>query len=123
MQQQTLQPYVFFNGRCEEAIDFYRGALGAEVVQLLRFKDSPEPSTMPLPPGSESKGMHSGLRFGNSTLLASDGMCTGKPQTEGVSLAYATGSDAEAERVFAALGDGGQVHQPLIPTFFSSRFG
>ena len=119
-----IQPYLMFDGRCEEAIEFYRGAVGAEVVLLLRFKDGPEP-TVPgmIPPGAENKVMHSSFRIGETTLLASDGRCTGKPSFEGISLSLTMPNEAEAERLFAALGVGGQVQMPLTKTFFSPRFG
>jgi PhnB protein len=120
----SIQPYLFFDGRCEEAIEFYRRTLGAEEVMLLRFKDSPEP---PQPggcaPGSDDKVMHASFRIGSSTILASDGRCQGKPRFEGFSLSFTVASEAEAERVFAALSDGGEVQMPLTKTFFSPRFG
>lgn len=119
-----VQPYLFFNGRCEEAFAFYRRALGAEVTALMRFKDSPEPHPPGmLPPGSEHKVMHGALRIGDSTLLASDGHCNGTPSFGGFSLTASVASDAEAERVFAALSEGGSVQMPLAKTFFASRFG
>jgi PhnB protein len=119
-----VQPYLFFDGRCEEAIEFYRKALGAEVAALMRFKDSPEPAQPGMcPPGSENKVMHASFRIGDTTVMASDGRCTGQPSFKGFSLAIAAPSDAEAEKLFAALADGGQVQMPLTKTFFSSRFG
>src|SRR6266404_830955 len=121
---ETVQPYLFFDGRCEEAIEFYRKALGAEVTMLTRFKDSPEP---PQPgmcaPGSGDKIMHASLRIGNTTVLASDGRCNGKPNFDGFSLSFTASNEAEAEKLFASLGDGGQVQMPLAKTFFSPRFG
>jgi PhnB protein len=119
-----VQPYLFFDGRCEEALEFYRKALGAEVATLMRFKDSPEPAQPGMcPPGSENKVMHASFRIGDTTVMASDGHCTGQPSFKGFSLALAASSDAEAEKLFAALADGGQVQMPLTKTFFSSRFG
>ena len=119
-----LQPYLFFDGRCEEAIEFYRQTLGAEVNMMLRFKDNPEPQQPgTLPPGAENKIMHANLRIGESTVLASDGRCTGKPNFQGFSLTLIAKDEAEAERLFAALGQGGQVQMPLTKTFFSPRFG
>jgi PhnB protein len=119
-----VQPYLFFEGRCEEAIEFYRKALGAEVTMLMRFKDSPEP---PAPgmcaPGSENKVMHANLRIGDAAVMVSDGRCGGRPSFQGFSLSLAVPDGAEAERRFAALADGGHVHMPLGKTFFSSRFG
>jgi PhnB protein len=119
-----VQPYLFLDGRCEEAIEFYRKALGAEVEMLMRFKDSPEP---PPPgkaqPGTENKVMHSCLRIGDTRVMASDGYCQGKPNFQGFSLSLTVANAAEADRVFAALGNGGQVQVPLNKTFFSPRFG
>lgn len=118
-----IQPYLFFDGRCEEAIEFYKKAIGAEVTQLMRFKDSPEPNGGMTPANSENKIMHSTLRIGDSVVMASDGSCLGKPKFDGFSLSLVAADDAEAERKFAALGAGGTVHQPLIKTFFATRFG
>lgn len=119
----NIQPYLFFDGRCEEAITFYRDTVGAEVTQLMRFKDGPEPQESCMPPGAGDKIMHASLRIGDSVVMASDGRCAGLPNFHGFSLSLTAANDAEAERLFAALGDGGTVHQPLINTFFASRFG
>jgi PhnB protein len=118
-----------FDGRCEEALEFYKKALGAEVDMLMRFKDAPpggpEPpeDCGPQPPHSEDKVMHASFRVGDSLLMASDCMCTGHPNFQGISLSLSAASVAEAERLFAALGEGGQVQMPLVETFFSPRFG
>jgi PhnB protein len=116
-----LHPYLQFDGRCDEAVAFYREALGAEVVMLVRFRDGPDPGMVP--PGAEDKVMHMRLRIGETTVLASDGRCLGKPSFQGFSLSLTVASDAEAERCFTALANGGQVQMPLAKTFFSSRFG
>ncbi len=116
-----VQPYLMFEGRCEEAVEFYRKALGAEVTRLMRFKESPDPYKCS--PGTENKVMHMSFRIGDTTLLASDGRCTGQPNFQGFSLTLTVPDDAEAERLFASLSDGGQVQMPLAKTFFSSRFG
>ena len=116
-----VHPYLFFDGRCEEAIEFYKKALDAKVATLMRYKDGPEPSMCP--PGSENKVMHASFRIGDTSVMASDGRNTGKPVFQGFSLTIAAKSDAEAEKLFAALGDGGQMQMPLTKTFFSSRFG
>jgi PhnB protein len=119
-----VQPYLFFEGRCEEALEFYRRALGAEVDMLMRFKDSPEPPQPGMhPPGSENKVMHANIRIGDSEIMASDGRCTGKPAFQGFSLSIGVPTEAEADRLFATLADGGQVQMPLARTFFSARFG
>jgi PhnB protein len=119
-----LQPYLFFDGRCEEAVDFYRRALGAEVQGLMRMKDSPDPIPPDMsPPGSENKVMHMSFRIGDTTVMASDGRNQGKPVFQGFSLSLSVPSVAEADRLFAALADGGQVQMPLSKTFFSPRFG
>ncbi len=117
----VVQPYLFFDNRCEEALEFYHKALGAEVTALMRFKDSPEPTGCP--PGSENKVMHASFRIGDTTIMASDGRCSGKPTFDGFSLTISTGSEAEANRLFTALTDGGQVQMPLTKTFFSPAFG
>ena len=119
-----VQPYLFFDGRCEEALDFYRTKLGAEVTALMRFSDAPLPhSPGMVPPGAESKVMHSSFRVGETTVMASDGHCKGKPDFQGFSLSITVKNEPEAERLFAALGDGGQVQVPMSKTFFSPRFG
>ncbi len=119
-----VQSYLFFDGRCDEALEFYRRTLGAEVTMLMRFKDSPEPHDPDMcAPGNESKVMHASFRVGDTELMASDGRCKGSPNFQGFSLALTVPDDAEAERRFAALADGGQVQMPLAKTFWSSRFG
>ncbi|MGQ0446538.1 MAG: VOC family protein [Beijerinckiaceae bacterium] len=116
-----VQPYLFFDGRCEEAVELYRKALGAEVTVLKRFKECPDPGMRA--PGAGDKVMHLSFRIGDTTLMASDGECKGQPGFQGFSLSLTAASDAEAERLFASLAEGGQVRMPLAKTFFSSRFG
>jgi len=118
-----VQPYLFFDGRCEEALEFYKKTLGAEVKALLRFKDNPEPQPGMTPPGAENKVMHANFRIGDTDLLASDGRCLGQPKFQGFSLSLWAKTEAEADKKFAALADGGQVQMPLAKTFFSPRFG
>jgi PhnB protein len=119
-----VQPYLFFDGRCEEALEFYKATLGAEVVMLMRFRDSPDPLPPGMvPPGSEGKVMHASLRVGDTEVLASDGRCLGRPSFQGFSLSLTVPDEAAADRLFAALADGGQVQMPLGKTFFSPRFG
>src|SRR5687768_6017592 len=109
-----VQPYLFFDGRCDEAIEFYTKALGAKVDMLMRYKDSPEAcDPKQLPPGSENKVMHASLRIGDTTVMASDGHCSGKPTFQGFALSISAPSTAEAERLFAALSEGGKVVMPL----------
>ena len=120
----VIQPYLFFNGRCEEAVDFYRKALGAEVEMMMRFKESPEPLKPGMvPPGFENKIMHTSFRVGGTTVMASDGSSADKANFEGFSLAISVANEAEADRVFGALANGGQVRMPLAKTFWSPRFG
>ncbi|MGH6848293.1 MAG: VOC family protein [Methylocella sp.] len=116
-----VQPYLFFEGCCEEAVEFYRKALDAEITMLLRFKESPDPGMCA--PSTLEKVMHMSFRVGDTILLASDGRCTGQRNFQGFSLSLTAADDAEAERLFASLADGGQVQMPLSKTFFSSRFG
>lgn len=119
-----VQPYLFFDGRCEEALEYYRSALGAEVTMLMRYKESPEPQPPGMcPPHSEEKIMHASVRIGETTLMASDGRAQGKPMFQGFSLSLSAANDAEARRLFSALGEGGQVQMPLGKTFFASSFG
>jgi PhnB protein len=119
-----VQPYLNFDGRCEEALEHYRSALGAEVTSLLRFKDSPEPPQRGMvPPGAADKVMHASFRIGETTVMASDCHCGAQPSFEGFSLSLTVANAAEAERRFAALADGGEVKMPLTRTFFASRFG
>jgi PhnB protein len=119
-----VQAYLFFDGRCEEAVEFYKKVLGAKVEMLMRFKESPEPPQPGMvPPGSENKIMHTCFRIGDTAVMASDGGCTGKVRFQGFSLSLSAANEAEADRLFAALGDGGAVQMPLGKTFFSPRFG
>jgi len=118
------RPYLFFDGRCEEAIEFYKKAAGAEVTALLRFKDAPQPHQPGMcPPGAENKVMHSEIRIAGSTVMASDGHCQGKPTFAGFALAILVKTPAEAEKTFKAMSAGGQVQMPLEKTFFSPAFG
>ena len=116
-----VETYLFFNGRCEEAIEFYRRTLGAEEIVMSRFKDSPDPTMCP--PGGGDKIMHASFRIGETMLMASDGRCTDKLDFQGFALSIASPSEAEADRLFAALSSGGQVQMPLTRTFFARRFG
>jgi PhnB protein len=119
-----IQPYLSFNGRCEEAIEFYRKALGATVETMMRFKESPDP--MPpgmLAPGFENKVMHATLRIGGAVLMASDGMAAGALDFKGFSLSIDAADAAGADRMFNALAVGGKVTMPLAKTFWSPYFG
>jgi PhnB protein len=101
-----VQAYLQFDGRCEEALNFYKQALGAEIERLMRFKDAPDQSM--ISPGSADKVMHASFRIGDSHIMASDGYCKGKPSFEGFSLTLLPETVAEAERLFKAIGDGGK---------------
>ena len=116
-----VEPYLFFEGRCDEAIEFYRQAIGAEVTALMRFKESPDPGMCA--PGLEDKVMHAVLRIGNANIMVSDGRCQGAPAFQGFALTLAVTDVAEAERLFAAMVDGGTVMMPLTKTFYSPSFG
>ena len=118
-----LQPYLFFDGRCEEAIEFYKRAIGAEVTALMRFKDSPEQCEQGGAPPPADKVMHASFRIGDTEVMASDGHCAGKPAFQGFSLALTAANPSEAEKLFGKLSDGGQVQMPLGKTFFSPAFG
>ena len=118
-----VTPYLMFNGRCEEALNFYRKALGADVGMLMRFKDSPEPPPPGCGPVDGNKIMHAAFQVGGTTVMASDGMTQGQPKFEGFSLSVNAKDEAEANRMFGALSDGGQVQMPLGKTFFAKSFG
>jgi PhnB protein len=119
-----LQPYLFFDGRCEEAIEFYKKALGAEVETLMRFKESPDkPPPGTVPPGSEDKVMHASLSVGDAVLMMSDGNCGGDTKFNGFSLSLTVADEATARRMFDALAEGGRVEMPLGKTFWSPCFG
>jgi len=123
MKLSLIQPYLFFGGRCEEALAFYVAALGAKMGMLMRYQDSPEPPPPGmLPPGFERKVMHAAFTIGASTIMCSDGCETGQ-KFQGFTLSLATPTPAEAERAFAALADGGKVTMPLGKTFWSPCFG
>lgn len=116
-----VQPYLFFDGRCDEALQFYKKALGANVTVLMRWKDSPDKSMAT--PSNADKVMHAQFQIGDATVMASDGRNTGHPTFQGFALTILANSEADADKMFAALGDGGQVQMPLGKTFFSPRFG
>jgi PhnB protein len=120
---QTIQPYLFFNGRCEEAMQFYKKALGAEVLFAMRYKECPEPKPGMVPAGFENKIMHTTFQVGPNTLMASDACSEDKVSYEGFSLSISVGTEAEADRAFNALAEGGKVKMPLMKTFWSPRFG
>ena len=117
-----IEPYLFFEGRTEEALQFYQKALGAKVEMMMRNRESPEPP----PPGMNApaeKIMHSSFLIDGARVMASDGMCSGKPNFQGFSLSVTAASEAEAKRKFNALAEGGKVTLPLGKTFFSPAFG
>jgi len=124
-----IEPYLMFEGRCEEALDFYRSALGAQVNMLMRYKDNPDPAAGPGcaegggPGPTAEMVMHASFTVGDTQLMASDGMGSGKASFQGISLALSPADEAEARRYFNALADGGQVQMPLTKTFFSPAFG
>ncbi|MGB9369781.1 MAG: VOC family protein [Xanthobacteraceae bacterium] len=117
------QIYLFFEGRTDEALEFYKKTLGAEVEMLMRFKDSPEPAREECGPAALDKVMHSCFKLGDQRVMASDGEAKGNPNFQGFALSLAVRDAAEADRVFNALAQGGQVKQPLIESFFSPKFG
>jgi PhnB protein len=119
-----IEPYLFFDGRCDEALAFYKSAVGAEVTMLMRYSQSPEPAPPGmLPPGSENKVMHASMKIGDATVMAADGCNGGSPKFDGFSLTYNAAGEAEADRAFAALSEGGTVTMPLGKTFFAPKFG
>ena len=120
----NVQPYLFFDGKCEEALEFYNSAIGAKVDMLMRFSEAPEkPPEGTMPTASENKIMHAAFKVGDTQIMASDGHCAGKPSFQGFGLTLNAANDAEAATLFDAVGKGGQVQQPLTRTFFASSFG
>ena len=118
-----IQPYLFFDGRCQEALDYYVSALGAKVGMAMKFKDSPEPPDQKMAQVSGDNIMHASFRIGDSVIMASDGFGKGKPVFQGVSLSLTVNSVAEADRYFSALAKGGTIQQALTKTFFAPSFG
>ena len=116
-----VQPYLDFNGRCDEALEFYKKAIGAKVGMLMRFKDTPD--KFMISPGSENKVMHAQLQVGDTIVMASDGRNSGKPNFQGIMLSISANTEAEADKIFNGLAEGGQVQMPLGKTFFAPRFG
>ena len=116
-----VQPYLFFDGRCDEAIEFYKKAIGAKVGMLMRWKDSPDKSMCTA--SNADKVMHAQFEIGDTKVLASDGRNSGQPKFDGFALTIAANTEAEADKMFGALGEGGQVTMPMAKTFFSPRFG
>jgi PhnB protein len=116
-----VQAYLFFNGRCEEALEFYRSALGAQVEMFSRFKDAPEPGMAQ--PGMENKVMHASFRVGETLVMASDGRGGGQLRLEGFSLAITVPDEEKADKIFDALADGGKITMPLEKTFWAPKFG
>ena len=117
-----VQSYISFGGRCEEALEFYKKSIGAEVTGLMRWKENPDPN-MKLPPGHEEKIMNAAFRIGETQLMADDGMGDKAAEFKGMTLVIEVADDFEAKRVFTALGDGGNVTMPLAKTFWTSSFG
>jgi PhnB protein len=116
-----IQPYLSFEGRADEAIEFYKKAIGAKVDMLMRFKEAPDQSMVT--PESKDKVMHAALHAGDTQLLMSDGRCTGSANFSGIALALSVQTEADAGRIFNALAEGGKVNMPLAKTFFSPKFG
>lgn len=119
----TIQPYLFFNGRCEEALEFYKKTLGANVEMMMRFKENPDAGAAPMMPKDTNKIMHASMRIGDAQVMCSDGMEHDKPNFQGFSLSLTVANEAEADKAFNALAKEGQVQMPIGKTFFSPRFG
>jgi PhnB protein len=123
MKQSIVQPYVFFDGKCEEALEFYKRALGVRVNMLMRYKDSPEAPPPGCGPTDSNKVMHANFSIGETQIMASDGRATGNPKFEGFALSLSLPTPADVDKAFNALANGGKIEMPLAKTFFSERFG
>jgi PhnB protein len=120
----NVQPYLFFEGRAEEALEFYARALGTKPTMVMRYRDAPDsPPPGKLPPGSDDKVMHASFRVGDTEVMMSDGFCSGAPKFAGFALSISATDEADARRKFDAMADGGQVTMPLGATFWSPCFG
>jgi PhnB protein len=119
----NVQPYLSFEGRAQEAIDFYKSALGAKVDVIMLFKDAPPEVQAQMSPQSKDKIMHAAFKIGDTQVMASDGQCSGKASFSGIALTLNAASNAEAEKLFNALAQGGKVNMPMSETFFANRFG
>ena len=119
----NVQPYLSFEGRAQEAIDFYKGALGAKVDMVMHFKDAPPEVQSQMSPASKDKIMHAAFHIGDTQVMASDGQCSGKSQFSGITLTLNATSNGEADKLFNALAQGGKVNMPMSETFFANRFG
>ena len=117
----NVQPYLSFEGRAQEAMDFYKTAIGAKVDVVMLFKDAPPDMQANMP--NKDKVMHSAFKVGDTTIMATDGQCSGKAEFSGITLTIQANSDAEAEKLFNALAQGGKVNMPMSETFFATRFG
>jgi PhnB protein len=122
--KQVVEPYLFFNGNCEQAVEFYKKALGAKVDMMIRYKESPEPPKPGMiPPGFENKIMHTSFKVGETTVMASDGCSSDAARFDGFSLSISVPGEGDVDRIFNALSEGGQVRMPPAKTFWSPRFG
>jgi PhnB protein len=119
----NIEPYLSFEGKAQEAIDFYKSAVGAQVKMVMHFKDAPPEMQAQMSPGTGDKVMHACIKIGDSDVLLSDGRCGGTANFSGITLTLNASSTGEAEKLFAALGKGGQVSMPMAETFFATRFG
>ena len=119
----NVQPYLSFEGLAQEAIDFYKGALGAKVDMIMRFKEAPPEMQTQMSPDSKDKIMHAAFKIGDTQVMASDGRCSGKASFSGVTLSLNATSNAEADKLFNSLAQGGKVEMPMSETFFANRFG
>ncbi len=116
-----VQPYLFFDGKCDEALEFYKTAVGANPTMVMRFKDAPDKSM--ITPGTENKVMHAHVKIGDAAVLMSDGRCQGNTNFQGFALTISAKNETEADKLFGALAAGGRVTMPMAKTFFSPRFG
>lgn len=120
----TIQPYLFFRGRCEEAIEFYKKALGAKVGMVMRFKDNPDrPPPGVVPPSLDERIMHASIEIDDAMIMMSDGMKEGGPAFGSMSLSLGVRNPQDVDRYFNALAEGGEVEMPLSKPFFAERFG
>jgi PhnB protein len=116
-----LNPYLTFNGQCEEAFRFYEKVLGGKIEAMMPHEGSP--MEQHVPPKWRSKIMHARLRLGDEVLMGSDAPPDRYQPMQGFSVTLGIQDPAEAERVFHALSERGTVQMPIEKTFWALRFG
>jgi len=115
-----MHTYLLFDANCAEAFHYYEYHLGAKITGLMTYSQAPNAPEMP--PEQAKAVLHARLELGDNVLMASDAAPGLFKTMEGTYLTLSVDSDAEAERIYAALADGGNAHTPIQETFFATRY-